>query len=58
MKYTHFKTRSIGEGDDNYQTIIFVDEDGRHFHAALVSKLLPDTTVKKIENLIHQEINE
>ena len=57
MQYTHFKTTSIDSDDNGFQTIIFVDENGRHFHSALVSKLLPETTVKKIESLICEELN-
>ena len=58
MRYTHFKTTSIDGEDNGFQTIIFVDEEGKHFHAALVSKLLPETTVKKIEDLICKELND
>ena len=58
MKYVHFKTTSIDGEDNGFQTIIFIDEDGKHFHSALVSKLLPETTVKKIEDLICEELND
>lgn len=57
MIYTHFKTVSIDDKDDGFNTIIFIDEDGKHFHSALVSKLLSDSTIKKIETLISDEIN-
>ena len=57
MQYSHFKTVSIDGEDNGFKTIIFVDEDGKHFHAALVSKLLSEITVKRIEELIREEIN-
>ena len=57
MKYRHFKTASIDSEENGFKTIIFIDEEGKHFHSALVSKLLPDSTVTKIEELIEKELN-
>jgi len=57
MNYKHFKTVSIDGEENGFKAIIFIDEEGKHFHSALVSKLLSDSTVKKIEELIDEEIN-
>ena len=57
MKYKHFKTTSIDNEENGFKTIIFIDEEGKHFHSVLVSKLLSDSTVEKIEELIEKEIN-
>lgn len=57
MEYKHFKTVNIDSNDDGYKSIIFIDQDGKHFHPVLVSKLLPDSIVEHIEKLIEKEIN-
>jgi hypothetical protein len=51
------KLYSIDSRKDGFVSILFVDEEGRHFHSALVSKLLSDDAVEKIKDIIAEDVN-
>lgn len=51
------KIESIDNRKDGFLTVLFVDEDGRQFHGALISKLLSGEAAEKIKDVILEDIN-
>ena len=57
MKFEYVSSNSIDDREDGFRTVLFVAEDGRHFHAALISKLLSGEAAEKIKDVIGEELN-